>query len=180
MLPRKQQRMRGKIVATARRGKSRIRKSTSKDLRFIHYWLLDQQSKNVSGSFLCNWNLTLKSHKEGKLLVYIDGASGQPVAYQWGSLIHPGILEVRHDMHGKGIGSKLVRHCMAQARKSDQCILVIQCKPSSSIPFWQKMGFTMFDSQRGENYAYQILEKRHQLPRDGLPVKVAVRFFPEE
>jgi GNAT superfamily N-acetyltransferase len=160
-----------------RRGKSRIRKSTDADLRTIHTWLVAQKARNVPGTFLCNWELTKKAHKEGKLFVYIDGASEQPVAYQWGDL---GILEVRHDMRGKGIGRKLVERRIKQAAKNNECFLHIQCEPSSSIPFWKRMGFILLDSKNEDQYAYRLLEKKHQLPPDGVPVEVAIRFFPEE
>jgi GNAT superfamily N-acetyltransferase len=159
--------------------RSRVRRSTEEDVRAIHTWLLDQAAQNVPDSFLCNWELTKEQHEQGKLLVYFDGARGQTVAYQWGSLVHPGILEVRQDMRGKGIASKLVRHRIRQAYRRNQCILVIHCKPSSSIPFWQHMGFILFDSNRGRNFAYQILQKKLHLPSNGLPIDVVIRFFPE-
>jgi GNAT superfamily N-acetyltransferase len=157
-----------------------IRKSTDKDLRIIHAWLVEQDKNDVPGTFLCNWDLTEKKHKKGHLLIYFDEQIKEPIAYQWGDLINPGILEVRQEFRGRGIGRKLVRHRIVQARKRGQCILVIQCKPPSSIPFWKKMGFALFDSPRGKNYAFQILKKRHRLPREGNPVMVLVRYFPED
>jgi GNAT superfamily N-acetyltransferase len=144
--------------------RSRIRRSTEDDLRAIHAWLLDQDARNVPDTFMCNWELTKDQHEKGKMLVYFDGTSGQAVAYQWGSLVHPGILEVRQDMRGQGIASKLVRHRIRQAYRRNQCILVIQCKPSSSIPFWQRMGFILFGSKMGKNFAYRILQKKLRLP----------------
>ena len=166
-------------LKTTPHGKSRIRRSTDADLRAIHAWLVDQEDKNVPGSFLCNWIQIKNSHKKGNLIVYVDGESKQPVAYQFGGLVHPGILEVRCDMRGKGIGSRLVRHRIAQARKHDQPFLVIQCEPSSSIPFWKRMGFTLNANESGKNLAYRILEKKHRLPLNGTRVKVVVRFFQE-
>ena len=160
--------------------RSRIRQSTEEDARAIHAWLLDQDARNVSDTFLCNWEQTKKQHEEGKLLVYFERGCDQAVAYQWGGLVHPGILEVRQDMRGKGIASKLVRHRIRQASRRDQCILVIQCKPSSSIPFWQRMGFVLFDSKSGSNFAYRILHKKHHLPSNGVQIDVAISFFPEE
>lgn len=162
------------------RRRSSIRRSTDADLRAIHAWLVDQNARNVPGTFLCNWRLTEACHRDGELLIYVDGESGDPVAYQWGGLVRPGILEVRHDMRGKGIGRKLVARRIAQAYERDQCLLVIQCTPSSSIPFWKRMGFTVFNSGDGHNYAYRILEKKHELPSDAIPVSVAIRFFPKE
>ena len=162
---------------SARRGKSGIRKSTDADLQAIHAWLVDQETRNIPGTFLCNWELTEKCHREGKLLVYIDGASEQPVAYLWDNL---GILEVRHDMRRKGIGRKLVEHRIKQAIKDNECFLYIQCEPTSSVPFWQRMGFTLLAPKNENTYAYRFLEKEHQLPSDGVPVNVVIRFFSED
>lgn len=55
----------------------------------------------------------------------------QPVAYQWGGLLRPDILEVRNDMRGRGIGKELVEHCLALAADAGEDILYIQCKPST-------------------------------------------------
>jgi GNAT superfamily N-acetyltransferase len=129
---------------TPRRRRSTIRRSTDADIKAIYNWLVTQDAQELSGTFLCNWNLTEKCHHERELLVYIDGETSEPVAYQWGGLLQPGILEVRYDMRRKGIGKKLVERRIAQAYKLDQCLLLIQCKPSTSIPFWKSMGFTLF------------------------------------
>ena len=75
---------------------SNIRKSADADIKAIRRWLEQEESQGTEGNFLCNWNLTLDAHSEGELLVYIDPASGEPVAYQWGALIQPGILQVRN------------------------------------------------------------------------------------
>lgn len=146
----------------------------------IHKWLVAQEAQEIPGTFLCNWNLTMECHHEGKLLVYIDGKTAVPVAYQWGALVRPGILEVRYDMRRQGIGKKLVAKRVAQAEKNGQGLLVIQCKPSTSIPFWNSMGFTMFQSDEGKNYAYRILKKKHKLPEGGNPVNVTIRVYPEK
>ena len=95
-------------------------------------------------------------------------------------MVRPGILEVRYDMRGKGIGKKLVARRITQAYKRNQCLLVIRCKPSSSIPFWKSMGFTVFNSGNGDSYGYRILEKKHEFPSEAIPISVAIRFFPEE
>ena len=167
------------ITLLFRRRRSTIRRSTNADIAAIYVWLVEQDSRDVPGTFICNWTLTEKYHREGKLIVFVDGESGIAVAYQWGGLLSSGILEVRHDMRGRGIGKKLVERRIAEAYKREECFLHIQCKPSTSISFWVHMGFKMLESARG-NYAYRILEKRHALPVDGIPVSVSIRFFPEE
>jgi GNAT superfamily N-acetyltransferase len=162
-----------------RKPRSSIRRSTDADMENIYAWLVAEEEREVAGNFLCNWELTKKNHQLKRLLIYIDGASQFPVAYQWGGLIHSGILQVREDMRGKGIGAKLVARRIAEAYRKNECILLIQCQPASSIPFWKKMGFTLL-GQSSQHYAYRILELKFPLPENSQSVNVAIRFYPEE
>ena len=130
-------------------------------------------------TFLCNWSLTLRLHKEGRLLVYIDEETGKPVAYQWGGLLQSGILEVRHDMRGRGIGKALVAHRLAEAIEAGEDILHIECKPSTSIPFWQHMGFELREGDDGKNYAMCYVLRKLEMPSKGKSVQVLVEWFPE-
>jgi hypothetical protein len=86
---------------------------------------------------------------------------------------------VRHDMRRKGIGRKLVEYRIAEAYANDECFLHIQCTPATSIPFWQRMGFTLMESENRNQFAYRILEKKNKFPANGKMVKVKIRFFPE-
>ena len=145
----------------------------------IRAWLEQQQRDKVHGTFLCNWGLTQRLHGEGKLLVYVDEA-GEPVAYQWGGLLQSGILEVRNDLRGRGIGKALVEHRLFEAVEAGEDILHIQCKPSTSIPFWERMGFELRPAADGTNYARRYMPRMLELPSAGLPVQVLVEWFPEE
>lgn len=157
-----------------------VRQSTDSDVAAIHEWLQEQDDAGVHGTFNCNWGLTKKSHDEGQLLVYVDPESQAPVAYQWGGLVVPGILEVRNDMRGRGIGQVLVEHCLALAAQEKEHILRVQCKPSTSIPFWQRMGFQLTaGSNSRENYAMRLMQEKLELPDDGEPVEVVLEWFPE-
>jgi len=154
-----------------------IRTSTDADFKAIADWLREERSQGIHGNFYCNLNSVENSHARGDLLVYVDGPTGSPVAFQLGGLIYPGILEVRHDMRGHGIGRKLVEHCVERARARNECILKIECTPPTSIPFWKKMGFKLLDPKSDRNLAYRIVEKRHELPTGGIPANVVIRFF---
>ena len=156
------------------------RPSTDADMVKIRAWLEQQKSDEVHGTFLCNWGLTQRLHEEGKLLVYIlDEDSGEPVAYQWGGLLQSGILEVRDDLRGRGIGKALVEHRLFEAAEAGEDILHIQCKPSTSIPFWQRMGFELRPDSDGTNYAVRYMQRELELPSEGKPVQVLVEWFPE-
>lgn len=154
-----------------------IRTSTDADFKAIADWLRDEDRQGIPGSFYCNLEIIESSHRDGKLLVYVDVTTGLPVAFQLGGLIYPGILEVKHDMRGRGIGTKLVEYCIERARARNECILKIECTPSTSIPFWNKMGFKLLDPKSDRDLAYRIVEKRHELPTGGVPANVVIRFF---
>ncbi len=158
-----------------------VRQSTDADIAVIHKWLQEQDEAGVHGTFLCNWRLTEKCHQRGELLVYLDPATQVPVAYQWGRLVTPGILEVRNDMRGRGIGKALVEHCLALADREGEHILHIECKPSTSIPFWQSMGFVLIDGDDGrhKNYAVRLMQEKLELPDEGDDVEVVLEWFPE-
>ena len=159
--------------------RSSIRRSKPIDLDAIHSWLIEEKAQGIQGNFLSNWAVIKRAHRDGDLLVYVDGRTGLPLAFQLGGLIQPGILQVRHACRGKGIGRKMVRRCISLASRREQFLLYIECTPSTSIPFWQRMGFTLINSSIGNNYAYQIIDKPLQLPEQGVAVAVVIRFFPE-
>lgn len=159
--------------------RSSIRRSKRTDLEAIHTWLLEEEAQEVHGNFLCNWSAIERSHRDGDLLVYIDGKTGLPLAFQLGRLIRPGILQVRYGYRRTGLGQKMVERCVALAKKRNQYLLYIECNPSTSIPFWQRMGFTLIKSDSERNYAFRIMDKPLELPADGNDVAVVIRFFPE-
>lgn len=169
--------IRSKKLQTRKR--SSIRRSTDQDLAFIHAWLMEEDAQGVHGNFLCNWRVIEDSHTNKELLVYIDGTIGQPVGYQLGGLMDPGILQVHDSFRGKGIGRKLVERCITLANKNNEPCLYIQCKPSSSIPFWQNMGFTIIECNNFNGYAYRVIEKDLEIPIEGTDVGVSIAFYPE-
>ena len=131
-------------------------------------------------SVLVQLGIDQKCHKDRGVLVYIDGSTQKPVAYQWGGLTRPGILQVHSAYRRRGIGKKLVERCVSLASKRNDCLLFIECTPSSSTPFWEAMGFTMRQDDDGKIRAYRTLPKSLALPEHGTLVNATVRFFPEE
>jgi GNAT superfamily N-acetyltransferase len=154
-----------------------IRRSTVADLAAIHTWLAEEERNGVEGNFLCNWEIIERCHQRRRLTAYIDGHSGAPVAFQLGGLICPGVIQVRSDMRGRGIGRKLVDYCVKAASRKHEYCLIIECTPPSSVPFWQKMGFTLF-GDRAQRKAYRLLTRKHRLPA-GKAVEVSLTFGPE-
>jgi GNAT superfamily N-acetyltransferase len=158
-----------------------IRWSTDDDLGKILQWLKEEDRFEIHGNFLCNWELTRECHNEGKLLVLIDKLQELPIGYQWGQLLRPGIMQIRNEWRRKGLGRLLVEHCIGLANQQDEAVLRIECKPSSSVSFWESMGFEIVRGTYDQNAkAYQILTKKLELPGQGESVKVRVSSYPEE
>ncbi len=161
--------------------KGEIRRSTDADMKEIEAWLLDQKARMVDGTFHCNWSLTIGAHDRGDLIVFVDYKSNEVVAYLWGGITGIDIVEVREDKRGQGIGKKLVNQRISFARKKNQNILLIECKPWESISFWEKMGFTMVESSSSnKKYAYFIIKRKHKLPLNGKLINLEISIYPEE
>ena len=157
-----------------------IRSAKKDDLQHIKTWLVDENRRDIEGNFLCNWEVIQDAFEGGELLV---GALDDdlPIAFQLGGLLTPGILQVKHEYRGFGIGRKMVRHSIEFAKNNDEFLLYIQCTPSSSIGFWKKMEFVLIPDETTRNFfAYQVLEKPLELPPKGTEVAVSIKFFPEE
>lgn len=148
-----------------------FRLATDHDVERIYSWLLEHDHSEVHGSFLCNWNLTQRVHDQHQL--FVATIEDEPVAYIWGDF---GILEVREEFRKKGVGKQLVEYAMQRAISSGRIAVFIECKPESSIPFWEKMGFEFHN----ENEASFVFEKSLDIPADGSPVNVEIMFYPEQ
>jgi GNAT superfamily N-acetyltransferase len=157
----------------------RVRRATKADLAAIHVWLKDEKARAVPGNFLCNWSIIEKAQKQGRLLVYIDPASSQPIAFQLGGLLNSGILAVREEHRGKGIGRQFVEYFVRAANRKREPVLRIQCSPSQSIPFWERMGFVPCVGETDDCY-HRVLPKKLKIPKAAVPTKVVIRFFPQE
>ncbi len=149
-----------------------IRFATEKDIKNIHRWLVSQDKKGIHGTFLCNWDLTQEIYNEGSLIVYIDDKSNEPIAYIWADF---GILEVRENKRGQGIGRALTEYAIEKKRKLGEVAIRIECAPLSSIPFWKHMGFNLYT----DKYAYILLNQEYLLPEIGNPVVANIKFYPE-
>ena len=158
--------------------RNRPRLSRAEDILNLRKWMEVEEHEGVEGNFLCNWNIIENAHEEKELLVYIDGPTNIPAAYQVGGLVCPGILQVKHTHRRRGIGKKLVEYCIKRALRADRTLLYIQCKPSTSIPFWESMGFHLIEHDT-QDHAYQNLAKSFPVPGSGVKSQIAIRFYPE-
>ena len=159
---------------------SQVRPARAEDLVVIHEWLQQQQAAGVEGTFLCNWSITKEVFEEGRLEVFDDDAAGGVVAYQFGGLIRNGILEVKADQRVRGVGTAFVRHMLAQAYAENEDILVVECSPTTSVPFWKQMGFTVLETAANEKlHATRILRRRWDMAAGEDSCNVDIAIYPE-
>ncbi len=156
-----------------------IRPAVDSDLPIIEAWLSEQKERSEIDTLACNWEITKKVYRERGMLVYAADPAGEPIAYSWGSLNdESSILEVKASHRATGVGAKMVDYLIEQSRAANEPLLLIECAPSSSEPFWQRMGFDTFDLY-GRTLAKRVLCLERDLPQHGSPVGLTVRFSTE-
>lgn len=131
----------------------------------------------VEGNFYCNWDLIKTAYREKRLLVYVDGSTGSPLAFLWENSFDSQIIAVRYEYRGQCIGRKLVERCIELAKKQGLCLLKVECKPRVSKGFWLKMGFKYFDEKNNQLYAYKILDKKLSYAEIGRVIDVAIKVY---
>jgi len=153
-----------------------IRLSTASDLQVIHSWLVKQSKLELEDNFLCNWDLTEKTHREENLYVCTD-MDNSPIAYLWGNF---GILDVKYELRCNGIGRRLVEFGLHNLSK--KCVAVsIECAPATSSFFWEKMGFHYYnrDGNSHKVFMYKKLQRKNELFLSGTKSVVTVKVFPK-
>lgn len=157
-----------------------LRTASDDDMRAIRQWLEREDAAHVHGNFLCNWSVIEAAHKAGEVLVYLDDR-GAPAGYLTGTFGPDTILQVRDDVRGNGIGTRLVNACVESIERSGEPngLAFIQCAPEDSTAFWARVGFTILASPRGSVYAYRSIRQEHPLPPNNRAVSVAVVTYPE-
>lgn len=153
-----------------------IRRAIDDDMRNILEWLREEQRQGRQENFLCNWSIIEAEHRKKAVLVCVDHKSDSPVGFFAGSLATDAIIEVKYDLRGSGIGRALVERAVKRSKDCDERLLLVECAPITSVPFWKRMGFTLF----GEEHAYRVLPLKHELPSGAPRVDVTIRFYPEE
>jgi GNAT superfamily N-acetyltransferase len=138
-----------------------LRAATRQDLEEVMVWLKNED-RNEGTGFWCNRNVIQDAFIEGTLdVAVVDGHPGAFLAY---GLTYSGILETGPQFRGRGLAKQLVARALTIAREHDgRCVLEFQCAPETSAPFWQHMGFKIFE-QHGNTYGQMTLERSLPVP----------------
>ncbi|MDE3783411.1 GNAT family N-acetyltransferase [Sinorhizobium meliloti] len=156
-----------------------IRKATTRDLADIRSWL-ELEYQEAGEGFFCNWNVIEAIHDKDMLHALILGS--EAVAFVADARKGPDIVAVRPDLRGKGLGRLAAEHALHSAYDRGNSVVHIECAPSTSIPFWQTMGFTMLagpDGNRRNTRAYKTLPRKLVTPK-GQPLPYSIKLYPEQ
>src|SRR5215218_4647638 len=127
------------------------------DLAAIDEWLRKERDETGDG-FYCNWGIIVSSFEEREL--YVLRTDGYPVAF---------------------LSDQGATHMIALSREHGLSVIEIDCAPSTSVPFWRRMGFTPHLSRLGYGggiYAHKELPWNfEQGTNRRMPVEI--NFYPE-
>ena len=154
-------------------------KATRRDLDEILGWLEREYAEDGGEGFWANRHLIENAQiQHDDLWVVREGE--RAVAFQVGNY-SPEIVSVRKELRHLGLGQKLFSASLRRSIDDNVNVLRVECAPSTSLGFWQKMGFEQYhDRYRPSSLlARMILDREFELP-EGLPSsEVRVSFFPE-
>jgi GNAT superfamily N-acetyltransferase len=128
--------------------------------------------------FRCNWDTTKRLWRAGDQRVEILVVDGIAI----GLLAGNDILEIHPDFRRSGFGRVLAEFAIALAYDEGQSVMEIEIAPSTAVPFWQSMGFTLVPGRQGSgdgDYAYRILHRAFPLEA-GTRVPFEVSFYSHE
>lgn len=92
------------------------------------------------------------------------------------------LISVKSANQRRGIGRMLVEYLINRARDQDIPVLRVQCAPSSSLPFWERMGFELYGQATNDEKSplvRMILAKDLQLPVHGTPAHAEIAYLSE-
>lgn len=155
-----------------------VAQGTDADLTAILNWLEREYQENGEGFWSERCKIRRSFHN-GELWVIRE--DGEAVAFQVGNYAAH-IICVRKDRQRQGYGRALFKSWHARAIKNNMNVLVGECSPRTSLPFWQKMGFERYGNTDplAPIWVRLVLHREHQIPVDVPRIDVTVSFYPEE
>ncbi len=147
--------------------------------RAHHAWEVgDCEGEAPTRGFLCNWELVKRSWRGSDGRVDVLVKDGKSIGFLWGA----DILEIKPEERGFGYGRVLAQFMIELAYGEGRSVIEIEIAPSSALPFWQSMGFTVVPDRNdsgGGCYAYKAFARRLTLS-GGRRVSHLVEFFTEQ
>lgn len=147
------------------------------DLESTLKWLQCEYEEDGEG-FWANQNIITKAYEDHELFVLkVDGLS---VAALVGGDTGIDILTVKKEYRGTGLGKQLAQFAIEKIRSNDICVITIRCAPTTSVPFWEQLGFKRnYCSDEKYITASLVLEHKHDLPSGAKKEDVVVKMYSE-
>lgn len=111
----------------------------------IKTWLKEEQNQGYN-NFYSNWDLTIKTHINNGLAVFIKNnlAIGF-VAYRISNAIMDiDIAVISSKYRNKGIGKLFINDVLNKGKESGVLVCQLFCSPKSTEPIWRSLGFQNF------------------------------------
>ena len=127
---------------------------TERELQEVENWL-KQEYEDTGEGFYCNWSIIKESLAQKELItISLDKHTVGFLVLGCRELRATiDILEIRTDHRNKGLGKELVDAVFEHLRADNIYAVDVQCSPSSSEPFWRKLGFRDFPKDRNRTNA---------------------------
>lgn len=152
-----------------------MRLANQSDFSFVSKWLKEEFDKYGEG-FWNNIAIIRSDFNQKQLFVYIHNKSA--VGFITGPIVGPSILNVKKGYKRKGIGRKLFKYVLAEAKKNYVSVIEVECFPESSIKFWERMGFSI-EKKYGKIFGYKVLEYKNKTVKKN-PVDVSIDTYSED
>lgn len=162
--------------------------ASKQDLAAVLSWLRwEYEWTSSDGSFWHNRSTITDAQADNRL--YVLAADNRVAGFLVGSLNGDlSMMEVRPELRRHGLGRQLVEHYLDCIRQAGGLGARVECQPSSSTPFWKRLGFRpYFDRQSmatsdGDRFDQtpqrlaRILSIDNEIPVDALRVPIELAF----
>ena len=150
------------------------RLATPEDLEHVRTWL-QQEFDEFGESFIVNFILIEEGQRDDRLFVLVDEI---PIAF---ALEHfdPSlrIIAVKPDRRSHDVGTELAEYWFQKLRDQNQFGFEGECFPTTSLPFWKKMGCTQIASRNGSPYVIMPFRKINELPEGVKTIHLSFQLY---
>jgi GNAT superfamily N-acetyltransferase len=153
--------------------------ATREDLASILAWLKREDDEDSGSGFWCNRPCIRRALDRPRSL-WVIRRNGEAVAFQVGEYSAK-ILSVRKDYRECGMATSLVEASITRAKPANVNVLSVECKPETSLKFWEQMSFKKYSDPRQPDAltVRRVLPRTFGLPSNSSPVEVVIGFYPE-
>lgn len=137
-------------------------KPTRNQLDEIEKWLISEANELGEG-FYCNWNIITRSFDNNQL--WVTTFNDRPIGFVVVGVSDSSltavidIAEIKPSERQKGYARQMINETLNRFRSQGVLVVRLECSPTSSEPFWKKMGFQNYPATfpKSSFHLYQTL-----------------------